>query len=204
MTKRANSKVRSEFEIKGLFYKIDNYKCRKFLDIKRKSSDRRTPDLMVVMMNPGSSYPLDGIDNNHSPVDAKPDDTQDQIMKAMCIASFEYARILNLSDLRTPKSNKFYDFIRSNESKLLEHSIFAQNRINDFSEQYVKGVPVIFGWGVNPILADLAKQAIERINHPNPAGLKKEDLDYSYYHPLPRINDKKIEWVEKIAKMLIR
>ena len=204
MTKRVNCKVRSEFEIQGFFYKIENYKCRKFLNIKRKSSDRRSPDLMVVMMNPGSSCPLDGIDNNNSPVDAKPDNTQDQIMKVMRIAEFEYARVLNLSDLRTPKSNEFYDFIKSNESKLFAHSIFAQNRINDFSEQYVKGVPVIFGWGVNPILADLAKQAIERINHLNPAGLKKEDLDYAYYHPLPRINDKKIEWVEKITKMLVR
>ena len=32
--------------------------------IRRNSTKIKTPDLMIVMMNPGSSYPLDGIENN--------------------------------------------------------------------------------------------------------------------------------------------
>ena len=191
-----------KFVISGLFYKIGNYKLRKYLDIKLQSSNLTQPDLMVVMMNPGSSHPFDGIDHNDSPTEAKPDKTQEQIMKVMCISSFEYARVLNLSDLRTPDSNKLYAFIRSRESKAIHHSIFSGDRESDFSSLFINNVPVIFGWGVSPILADLAKQAIKRIDHPNPIGLQKIQDQYAYYHPLPRTNQKQIEWVNEITKML--
>jgi hypothetical protein len=194
--------MKDKFVISGLFYKIGNYKLRKYLDIKHQSSSLTQPDLMVVMMNPGSSYPLDGIDNNDSPTEAKPDKTQNQIMKVMCISSFEYARVLNLSDLRTPSSNELYAFIESEESKDIPHSIFGRDREGDFSSLFVNNVPVIFSWGVSPILADLAKQAIKSVNHPNPIGLRKIQNQYAYYHPLQRTNRKQVEWVNEITNML--
>ena len=73
--------MRDRFDVEGHFYKIDNYKCRKYLDIKSKDLKLSVPDLMVVMMNPGSSYPLDGNDNNDSVSEAVPDNTQVQIIK---------------------------------------------------------------------------------------------------------------------------
>ena len=194
--------MRDDFEVIGFFYEIGDYKCRKYLDIKFKSSKMTNPDLMVVMMNPGSSYPLDGIDNNTVPSVTEPDNTQDQIMKVMKNASFEYARILNLSDLRTPDSNKLYDFIKSENSKAVPHTIFDKNRIDDFNSLFVKGVPIIYGWGVSSSLTELAKLAIEKINHPSPIGLKKDSEKYAYYHPLPRIYNKQIEWVERVSQML--
>lgn len=84
------------------------------------------PDLMVVMMNPGSSYPLDGIDNNSIPSEADPDTTQQQIMKVMDAALFNYARILNLSDLRTPDSNELYRFLNSADSSTALY-LFSQS-----------------------------------------------------------------------------
>lgn len=125
----------TKFEITGLFYEASGYKLRKYLDIKREESSQNEPDLMVVMMNPGSSFPLDGIDNNSVPSEAEPDTTQQQIMKVMDAASFDYARILNLSDLRTPDSNELYRFLKSEESNTVAHSIFyavrkAENRLN--------------------------------------------------------------------------
>jgi len=194
--------MRNEYEITGLFYKIGDYKCRKYLDIKLKSSKITNPDLMVVMMNPGSSYPLDGIDNNTKPSFAEPDNTQDQIMKVMKNTSFKYARILNLSDLRTPDSNKLYKFVKSEDSKTVPHTIFDNDRIDDFNLLFVKDVPIIYGWGVNSSLTGLAKLAIETINHPSPIGIKKDTKQYAYYHPLPRIYKKQIEWVEKLSQRL--
>ncbi len=75
---------------------------------------------MVVMMNPGSSYPLNGIDNNFLPSEAQPDITQKQIMRVMDAVGFDYARILNLSDLRTPDSGELYRFLKSDESSLVD------------------------------------------------------------------------------------
>ena len=194
--------MRDDFEVIGLFYKIDSYKCRKYLDIKLKTSIAMKPDLMVIMMNPGSSYPLDGIEDNIIPSTAEPDKTQEQIMKVMKNTSFEYARILNLSDLRTPNSNELYKFLKSRDSKCISHTIFDKTREQDFNDLFIKNIPVIYGWGVNSSLKELAKIAIEKINHPFPIGLKKDNEEYAYYHPLPRIHSEQVEWVEKISKML--
>lgn len=159
---------------------------------------------MVVMMNPGSSYPLDGVDNNCVASKAVPDRTQEQIMKVMNNCNYEYARILNLSDLRTPKSKYLYEFIKTGESNGLHHSIFCDERKTDLNSLLINNVPIIYGWGVNEALTDLAESAFNRINHPNPVGMKKAGTIYAYYHPLPQVHKKQIEWVKNITKMLQR
>lgn len=194
--------MRNKFEVTGLFYRQGDYKCRKYLDIKRVDSNSKFPDVMVVMMNPGSSYPLDKIDNNTVASSAVPDKTQDQIMRIMDNSNFDYARILNLSDLRTPKSNDLYKFIKSSESKTFPHSIFDGKRREELKSLFVQGVPVIYGWGVNKALESLAKSAIEAINCPAPVGLKKEETQYSYYHPLPQVYKDQIEWVKVVTEQL--
>lgn len=196
--------MRNKFDITGYFYEIANHKCRKYLDIKCKSSAINSPDLMVVMMNPGSSYPLDGINNNSKPSKAMPDNTQNQVMKVMVNSSFQYARVLNLSDLRTPNSRELYRFIKSSESRSFPHSIFSPERCKELKDIFAKDVPVIYGWGVNPALTELAKLAIETINHSKPTGLKKINKKYAYYHPLPRIYKNQIKWVQEVSKMLAR
>lgn len=195
--------MKNEFEIVGLFYKIDDYKCRKYLDIKLKSSKITNPDLMVIMMNPGSSYPLDGIDDNSVPSSAKPDKTQEQIIKVMKNNALEYARILNLSDLRTPNSNELYAFLKSKNLKSIPHTIFGENRAEDFDSLFIKNVPVIYGWGVDSALKELAKLAITKINNLSPLGLKKDSEEYAYYHPLPRIYNNQVEWVEKVSQQML-
>ena len=194
--------MKNDFKLVGFFYKIGEYKCRKYLDIKLKSSKITNPDLMVIMMNPGSSYPLDELDDNSVPSIAEPDKTQEQIIKVMKNSSLEYARILNLSDLRTPNSKELYNFLKSKNSKSIPHTIFGENRAEDFNSLFIKGVPLIYGWGVNSALKELAKLAIKKTNHPSPIGLKKDNEEYSYYHPLPRVYSEQVEWVEKISQML--
>ena len=196
--------MKTEFDITGLFYKNKDYKFRKYLDIKRKDSNQKMPDLMVVMMNPGSSYPLNGEENGLIPTPTKPDNTQHQIMKVMNVASFNYARILNLSDLRTPDSKELYAFIKSDQSDKVEHSIFAHCREDEFGELFVRNVPVIFGWGVSEALVPLAKQAVEAIGIKNPLGELKVGTENSYYHPLPRNFNEQQKWVQYVLNQITR
>lgn len=199
---KRNNKLSGKFEVTGLFYETNGLKLRKFLDIKLTGTKESKPQLMVVMMNPGSSYPLDGIENNTVPTIAKPDNTQSQIMKVMEGAAIEYARVLNLSDLRTPDSNTLYKFLKSEESQLVDHSVFSPTRRPELNQLFVRNVPVIFGWGVNKVLIPLAKQAITTLSIEQPLGLKKPNKEFSYYHPLPQVYVKQVEWVQHVTSQL--
>lgn len=190
------------FEVSGHFYELFGLKCRRYLNIKRVGSNSGQPDIMVVMMNPGSSYPLDGIENNSTPSKARPDPTQDQIMAVMNNTGFDFARILNLSDARQPNSNEFYKFLKSSISNSIPHSIFHPSRHEEFSTLFHRDVPVIYGWGVNSNLEVLARNAINRISEDNPIGIRKNGFEWAYYHPLPRIHAKQLEWVKTVSSML--
>jgi len=135
--------MKTQFKITGLYYEIQGFKSRKYLDIQKKNSSRKTPDVIAVLMNPGGSTPVNGIDNSNEASEAIPDRTQSQIMKVMLNAGFEYARVLNLSDAREPKSNEFYKKMIELDSLGIAHSIFDDRRKEDFNSLWVSGVPVI-------------------------------------------------------------
>ena len=194
--------MREKFNVTGLYYEIDGFKFRKFLNIIKKRSTCMIPDLMVVMMNPGGSRPLNGIDSFAEETEAIADRTQDQIMKIMINCDFKYARVLNLSDLRESKSNLFYSKIVQLQDLGIHHSIFSDSRREEFDEIFIHGVPVIFGWGVNGQLFELADLAIKRIGNCKSFGLKKENVESAYYHPLPQIYNKQLEWVAMITKSI--
>lgn len=194
----------SEFDIKGLFYEKEGYKFRKFLDIKTKNSYQLNPDLLVIMMNPGSSKPLDGIDNNCKISKAKPDRTQDQIMRIMLQFGYQYTRVLNLSDLREPKSKIFYSKMREMKDKKIAHSIFDEDRVVDFERLFVKNVPVIYAWGVSHKLKDVALKAMKKMNQVSPIGLKKQGTEFGYYHPLPPSYIKQKLWLKNITEFIVK
>lgn len=196
--------IKEKFNITGLYYETQGYKFRKYLNIKKKGSNIQDPAIMIVMMNPGGSRPLDGIDNNTTESEAIPDRTQDQIMKVMSACKLEYARVLNLSDIRESKSNKLFPKLLKMDRIGIQHSIFDKRNRNDFDSLFIKGIPVIFAWGVDKKLNDLAEKAIKIINADNPIGLLKDGSDWAYYHPLPQVYKKQIEWVESITKSLKR
>ncbi|RLA75143.1 MAG: hypothetical protein DRG11_02220 [Epsilonproteobacteria bacterium] len=186
----------NNFDISGHYYIHQNLLCRKFLDIKRKKEKIYKPDLMVIMMNPGSSKPIDGNNNAQTTIKAKPDNTQYQIIKLMNICELDYTRVLNLSDIRESKSKKFFKVL---EKLDLSHSIFYNNRDKDFKELFVYGVPVIFAWGVDTKLQILAYMAIKKINSSNPVGILKNGSDFAYYHPLPQNSNKQKLWIQTVS-----
>lgn len=192
--------MKDQFNISGLFYMIDEYKFRKYLNIKKKNSLAQQPDLMVIMMNPGGSKPVDGIDNNTVESEAIPDRTQDQIMKVMLACGLDFARVLNLSDVREPKSNKLFPKLLEMDNIGILHSIFDASRSEGFDSLFIKGIPAIFAWGVDKKLQDLAVNAIKTIDSENPIGIAKNE--WAYYHPLPQDYNKQREWVSEIISLL--
>ncbi len=196
-------KTRDYFNITGFFYNKAEYSFRKFLNIKRKNSEAEIPDLMVIMMNPGSSRQLKGYEDVlEKVVPTIPDNTQDQIMRVMNNLSLNFARVLNLSDMRETKCTVLYQKIEKIKNTDIVHSIFDERRKKDFKSLFVKGVPVICAWGVNEKLSDLAQMALKSIKNAKIAGIQKEGMPYAYYHPLPQNFNKQKEWVVEITKQL--
>ncbi len=186
------------FEFRGWFYTKNNYKLRKYLDIKRKCvTDKQKVDLMVIMMNPGSSTPLTGGDNGQREVDVNPDKVQKQIIKVMNSCCYNYARVLNLSDLRDVNSKNLNQKITNYGNP--DHSIFDSTRTTDFSNLFVKNVRIIIAWGVNTSLQKLANNAIKVINSNNLVGVAKLNTNWAYYHPARK---SKADWFDEVVEQL--
>jgi hypothetical protein len=194
---------KDDYSVMGIFYERGGLKFRSCLSIMKKCSEANDSDLMVVMMNPGSSYPLNGQDDGRGEFTAtQPDNTQYQIMKVMERCGFEWARVFNLSDLRTPDSSKLFTMLKKGELDGVDHSIFCEARANEFEQLYCHDVPVIYGWGVNKVLEPLALAAMAKTDRYKVAGLKKEGEEAVFYHPLPRVYARQGEWVDAVASQL--
>jgi hypothetical protein len=198
-----NEELLKIFEVTGLYRqgKVKK-KFRDVLEIKKKLECGNSVDLMVVMMNPGSSEPINEKYNGIMTL-AKPDDTQFQIMKVMCACDLKYARIVNLSNLIESKSSCFYKWINNNEEK---YSIFDEDSDlyrPEFHKELVKGVPYILAWGVNYSLRFLAKSALTMLKDENKYYMpKKGGKEFQIFHPYQRYQSKRDEWVSEIIKQL--
>lgn len=160
------------------------------------------PDLLVVMMNPGSSKPVDGRYEDNQVSEAKPDRTQMQIIRVMNNCGFDYCRILNLTDIQEAKSNALIEILSNPETKELPHSIFDPRRKADFDNLYPKNALTLLAWGVHHELGNLASRAIEKVGNENTVGLKKEKNDLAYYHPLPPSYYRQQQWVHDISEQM--
>ena len=188
------------FDIKGYFYKDDRGSyCRKYLDITAKNSNKTKPQLMIVMMNPGSSKPLSGIHDGRILTSTKPDPTQYQIMQIMDKKNIQFARVLNLSDLIEPRSSTFYSKIKYSR-KDTEHSIFDSARKHELEELFIKDVPTLFAWGVNSSLNKLTNLAVEELKISNPLGIQKNNN--KFYHARPRLKKSQEEWLLRILEQM--
>lgn len=200
----------TNFEYKALFYNDDKYKYRRYLEIKHKEY-RGESDLTVVMVNPGSSKPKDIDETNTSEflnkfVEVHPDPTQDQIRKIMDACKYNYAKVINLSDIRDGSSTSFYKKLHSDLS-LQNHSIFS-----DSNEIYLKDYispksTFLFCWGVNKKLNSLTNLALFRTKklfgeNKKIYGLKHSKNQLGYYHPLPRTSELQKKWIEDIITQI--
>ena len=210
------------FDVTGHFYDLNLsgsvFKCRSLLEIKRKSATGNIdiPDIVVIMMNPGSSIPLD---KNYIPekvtpdglgkskikelVPTRPDNAQYQLMRLMIYNNWDYVRVLNLSDLRNGNSGSFQtDFMKANNlDKSNPHCITHSNRKRELRELIKsKSKRVIAAWGSIDLLKDSAESVLKLDN--DIIGIINGSLpNFRYASPL--MQTKKEEWLKEIQKLIL-
>ena len=178
------------------------------------------PDLLIVMMNPGSSRPLDRtyqprlvtnwqeIAQTREWVATRPDNTQYQIMRIMLALGFKHGRVLNLSDLREPKSPVLFKKIATLDGVPGGgvHSIFCPERQDEFKKisggDGGKKRPVLVGWGRSGALIPLAKQALERLDGFSIHGKAIDAENILFAHPSPMLQRMKEQWVNMILAQM--
>ena len=207
------------FDFYGNYYQYDNYQFRDQLEIIVKDkapSDLKafkdmTPDLLTVMINPGSSRPIDksyippnielfeevGGLNNH--IQIVPDVAQYAIAKIMVLMGFEHTKVINLSDLREPKSNLFYKAL----DVLPEgHSIFSDSRRTELDSIADSRPTVLIATGksMKPKARELANLATQYFEQ---KALRiigvKDEKDGTYLYPSPPLQSMKDRYLEKLS-----
>ncbi|MBF0162296.1 MAG: DUF1643 domain-containing protein [Magnetococcales bacterium] len=217
------------FGVYGDFYQVmlggQPYACRSVLELiahARTPADldqlpHRQPDLLVVMMNPGSSKPIppdyqprwvgeEGPGARPQRVLTRPDNTQYQIMRLMAARGWSHARVLNLSDLREPKSVQLMKTLDRLEGVAGggRHSLFCPERHQEC--RHCMGppgaVPVLIGWGRDASLAPLARQCLRQLHGWRTIGVPVGEDGIFYAHPSPMLQRKKEQWLLDVLAQL--
>ena len=165
----------------------------------------KEPDLLVIMMNPGASRPLDALwstGGDSGFVTTQPDRTQYQIMHLLLEAQkgglpWQHARVVNLSDLRTPKSTIFLEKLNRYENDD-SHSLFSATRLGERDALFrCWNTPVLCAWGMSPKFGPLATLALAAARGHPLLGLSANGL--AYRHPLPQRYDLQLQWLNQVA-----
>ncbi|MCK5311622.1 MAG: DUF1643 domain-containing protein [Desulfobacteraceae bacterium] len=219
------NELKKEYDVFGHFYSISNIDCRSVLEIVNKENNIKeldslslmSPDAIFIMMNPGSSRPLNEVNNiisinnveqlEVSLVPTKPDTTQYQLMRVMHYCNWKHVRVLNLSDMRDPKSGRFVERYKAIENYmgLKEHSIFSDARGNELKRKLKRksAAPVVCAWGVNAELDQLIERCTRKISHiTKVGGILKNGTKNKYFHPLPTLQMDKEKWVSGMVEQI--
>jgi hypothetical protein len=205
--------LRERFAVYGRFYEtlLDgrSFGLRSHLEIFERDSawpqvaDARA-DLVAVMMNPGGSRPLDAPDRNGW-APTLPDRTQYQLMKLALLAQaagqpIRHIRVINLSDLRTPKSAELFSTLTTLADD--RHSIFSPRRAQELHKALGQQRPSLLlrAWGLARQLEPLAVNAIAATSHCEVLGLTHNGV--AYRHPLPQRSDFQQRWLDDMAGQL--
>ncbi len=176
------------------------------------------PDAIVIMMNPGSSRPIEEGDTDSllsmplpdgfkKPlVLTQPDNTQYQLMRIMVSKGWKHIRILNISDIRDPKSPSF--IARTKALAAIpggnRHSLFSEARTAERAAMLKRkpGAPFILGWGQDAGLIPLASQCLDCIQGEKIVTVPSENNPILTAHPSPMMQAKKEEWLAAIRSAL--
>jgi hypothetical protein len=211
------AELKTNYDISGHFYnlKLSNstLNCRSVLEIRRKKIVCELPDIVVIMMNPGSSVPLNKL---YEPktfskeayiklkkkeiVPTRPDNAQYQIMRLIEKNNWNFVRILNLSDLRNGNSGKFQTEFRNalkldNTSPHCITHIERKRELIDSTES--KSNKIIAAWGEIAELNESA-ESILRMDKII-IGLRKGETS-NFRYASPYMKTQKVEWLIEIQK----
>ncbi len=165
----------------------NSYVTRSVLDMKGVDLKSGSPELIIVMLNPGKCE----IRNNSVSYDS----TLHRI-KNVIGGKIQWIRIINLSDVRCPESKSFYELV---EKLPPEHSIFSEVRALELDE-YLKGCQnVYFACGTSKKANELLLLAKNSIESRKLRILNESD---DYYHPLMRPNAVRGKWESQVLLAL--
>ena len=205
--------LRERFAVYGRYYEANLggrlFELRSHLEIFERSltwpqaADAQA-DLVAVMMNPGGSRPLAEPDaQGWAP--ALPDRTQYQLMKLALRAQaagrrVRHIRVINLSDLRTPKSAELFATLAGLADD--HHSIFSPRRATELRQALGRERRrlLLRAWGLARQLEPLAETAIVATSDCQVLGLT--DNGRAYRHPLPQRADFQQRWLEQMADQI--
>ena len=226
------AELKKRFTCYGHFYELnlmngERAKCRSVLEIVDASIPQgdpsaiseMQPDVVVIMMNPGSSHPKDinhiddGIEYPRADaslrkelVPTQPDNTQYQVMRVAVSKGWRHIRVLNLSDLRDPKSGSFLQKVDALGGIMggHVHSMFCAERTAECRRSLARQTPtpILLGWGQDTGLLPLAEQCLGRIEGEPTCTVPSEVHPLLNAHPSPMLQKKKLLWLETIAQAL--
>lgn len=221
--------LKQTYGVFGHFYSVvlaskEVVECRSVLEIATKARTPKDhselsllrPDAVFIMMNPGSSRPLVDVNNrvharaihklSISLVPTKPDTTQYQVMRLMQFRQWRHVRVLNLSDLRSPKSPEFIKLFQRLESAagFDSHSVFSDARTDELALKLPTGnkkTPLVLAWGMSEKLNPLIERCLSRLPRKCAfKGLLEPGTTNKYRHPLPSLQKDKRIWLENMVR----
>ncbi len=226
------AELKKRFACYGHFYELvmmdgERARCRSVLEIVDRSIGHEhpsdlslmKPDVVVVMMNPGSSHPKDiyhidgeieypqsGGSMRKELVLTQPDNTQYQIMRIAVAKGWGHIRVLNLSDLRDPKSGSFLQRVEA-LSEIMgghTHSLFCKERAAECTHSLIRksDTPIMLGWGQDAGLVPLAEQCMKRIGGEPVCTVASDVHPLLNAHPSPMLQSKKLLWLENMLAEL--
>lgn len=200
----------------GAFYQIElegkSYHCRGLARITKRGSHADTADALVVMVNPGSSQPIDKkyvippYNENLMEipmVEANSDQTQHQLMRLMESRGWEMIFIINLSDLIDGSLAGFQDALQVfRNHKNNKHSIFSGNRREQLNALISTNTKIIVGWGIQPIKKEEMYEALRILGEYGKIfGVSHQTSPY-YLHPKPALIDNRKQWLVDMNNLL--
>lgn len=220
--------LKKTYGVFGHFYSVELsskevVECRSVLELVAKPQIPKdhselsllSPDAVFIMMNPGSSRPLEDVNNRiraraiHklaiSLVPTKPDTTQYQVMRLMHYRKWRHVRVLNLSDVRSSKSPEFIrKFQRlEREEEFDSQSVFSHSRTDELATKLpkLKTTPLVLAWGMSEKLNPLIERCLARIPPKSRIrGLLDQGTTNKYRHPLPSLQKDQRIWLEKMVQ----
>jgi hypothetical protein len=226
------AELKKRFTCYGHFYELElmngeKAKCRSVLEIVDATIPQEdpsaisamTPDVVVIMMNPGSSrpkvdghtdevigYPRSGNPLQKGLVLTQPDNTQYQVMRVAVFRGWNHIRVLNLSDLRDPKSGSFLQKVDALGGIMggHVHSLFCPERVEECRLSLARktSTPILLGWGQDLGLLPLVEQCLKQIEGEPVVSVSSDVHPLLSAHPSPMLQKKKLQWLETIIQKL--
>ena len=127
-------------------------------------------------------------------------------MRVSVHKAWTHVRVLNLSDLRDPKSGGFLAKVDRLAGIMggHTHSIFCNERTGECAHALKRrgDSPVLLGWGQDAGLIPLAAQCIKRLGGEPFCTVPSEVHPLLNAHPSPMLQSKKLHWLETIIREL--